>query len=286
MKIRIAFLLACALFGNVQAAPPNYDESKVGTYTLPDPLIANDGSPVTDAQTWQTKRRAELLELFRSQVFGRSPTPPKHLRFQLTDINARALGGLATRKQIAIYLGQEKDAPQIHLLLYVPNGAHKLAPVFLVMNFLGNHDISADPGITIRKVWKWNRREEREQFLRPAETTRGANADMQWPLRQILERGYALATVHRDEIEPDYPEGWKHGVRGSFLKGRGRTEFADDDWGAIGAWAWGLSRALDYLQTDRDIDARRVVIMGHSRLGKAALWAGAQDERFAIVISK
>src|SRR5262249_37794631 len=116
MKIRIAFLLARALFGNVQADPWNYDESKVGTYTLPDPLIANDGSPVTDAQTWQVKRRAELLELFRSQVYGRSPNPPKHLRSKLTDINAKALGGLATRKQITIYLGQEKDALQIHLL--------------------------------------------------------------------------------------------------------------------------------------------------------------------------
>ncbi len=275
MRISGSVLLACLMLDSVYADPLN----------LPDPLIASDGSRISDAQTWKAKRRPEILELFRSQVYGHSPAAPKRLRFEVTETDPRALKGLATRKQITIHLGEERDAPQIHLLLYVPNSARRPTPAFLVMNFHGNHEIVADAGVKILETWKWNSDKNREELIRPPESTRGTMHDMEWPVRQILERGYALATLDRDEIEPDYPQGWRHGIRGYFLRKSGQTEFAQDDWGAIGAWAWSLSRALDYLTLDRDIDARHVAVMGHSRLGKTALWAGAQDERFALVIS-
>jgi (4-O-methyl)-D-glucuronate---lignin esterase len=269
-----------------QAEPPgvNYDESKIAPYTLPDPLVCADGTRVTDAKTWREKRRPELLELFRANMHGRSPARPADMKFETTSVEPRALDGKATRKQITVHFGGEADAPQMHILLYVPNAARKPAPVFVSVNFDGNHTIDPDPGIDITGQWTWDNKAKREVRVRPGEETRGKSIG-RWEVATVLARGYAVVTIPRADIEPDYADGWKHGVRGYFLEKSGRTEFAPDDWGAIAAWAWGLSRTLDYLETDKDIDAKRAVVMGHSRMGKAALWAGATDERFAIVIS-
>lgn len=262
----------------------NYDETKVGDYTLPDPLTLTNGQAVTDAKTWQTKRRPEILNLFVTQMHGRSPARPKDMRFEVTSTDKTALGGKATRKEITVYFGPEKDSAQMHLLLYVPNGAKKRVPAFVGVNFEGNHTILADPGITLTEQWMWNYQQKREELIRPLETTRGKSIGS-WAVATLLDRGYALATIPRADLEPDYAEGWRHGVRGYFLRKSGKTELVADDWGAIAAWAWGLSRALDYLEGDPDIDARHVTVMGHSRMGKAALWAGASDQRFAAVIS-
>ena len=262
----------------------NYDETKVAAYTLPDPLTLANGKKVTDAKTWQTKRRPEIYKLFETQMQGRSPARPKEMKFKVTSTDRNALDGLATRKEITVLFGSEKDAAQMHLLLYYPNSAKKPVPAFIGVNFEGNHTVHPDPGITLTEQWVWNNKGNREELIRPAETTRGKSIG-RWPIEKVLARGYAVATIPRADIEPDYAEGWRHGVRGYCLKRSGQSGFAPDDWGAIAAWAWGLSRALDYLETDKDIDARRVTVMGHSRMGKAALWAGANDPRFAAVIS-
>ncbi len=262
----------------------NYDETKAGTYSLPDPLTLANGKKVTDAKTWQTKRRPEIFKLFETQMHGRSPARPTDLKFEVTSTDPNALGGKATRKEITVHFGPEKDAAQMRLLLYVPNGATKPVPAFIGVNFEGNHTVHADPGITLTEQWTWNNQAKREELIRPADTTRGKSIGS-WAVETLLARGYALATIPRADIEPDYAEGWHHGVREYFVRKSGRTQFAPDDWGAIAAWAWGLSRALDYLETDKDIDAKHVTVMGHSRMGKAALWAGASDQRFAAVIS-
>lgn len=258
--------------------PPdtNYDEAKVPPYELPDPLVCFDGRPVTDERMWREVRRPEILRAFATNVYGRTPDVPVNLRFERTDNEPRALEGLATRRQVRIHLFPETNAPWIDLLLYLPNRAPKPVPVFLGLSY-GNQGIHPDPGI------------------RPSRDTtpeRGAHAS-RWPLAMILERGYGVVTFAGADVEQDRhgsgslqrPDGWKTGVRGYWLARTGRAELADDEWGSLGAWAWGLSRALDCLETDADVDARRVAVFGHSRTGKTALWAAAQDERFALAIS-
>ena len=282
--VGLGLLLNTPPCAHAQPAGFNYDEAKVGTYTLPDPLTLANGAKVTDTATWKSKRRPEIFKLFESQMQGRSPARTKDMRFEVTSTDKSALGGKATRKEITVHFGAEKDAALMHLLVYFPNGAKQPAPVFLGVNFDGNHTINPDPAITLTEQWTWNSKEKRSELTRPADSTRGKSIG-RWPLEMVLARGYAVATIPRADIEPDYAEGWHHGVRGYFLKKSGKSEFAPDDWGAIAAWAWGLSRALDYFETDKDVDAKRVVVMGHSRMGKAALWAGAADERFAAVIS-
>ena len=263
---------------------PNYDESKVPKYTLPDPLLMANGQKVADAKMWQTTRRPEILELFRTHVYGRSPGRPAKIKFEVTSLDRKALGGLATRKEISVFFTGKNDGPKMDILLYLPNDAKTRVPAFLGMNFEGNHTIHSDPGITLRKQWKRASPGAGVTENRARDESRGQQAS-RWQVEKILQRGYAVATIYYGDVEPDFADGWKFGVRGALRQAGTNTTFAADDWGAIAAWGWGLSRGLDYLETDKDIDAKRVAVIGHSRLGKTALWAGAEDERFAIVIS-
>ena len=264
-----------------QAQEANYDEAKVPAYELPDPLVMLDGTRVTTSAAWTNHRRGEVLSLFETHVYGRSPSRPENLRFEVTSVDHHALGGKAVRKQITVYFTGAEDGPQMQMLLYLPAGASGPVPAFLGLNFGGNHTISADPGITLSKSWM--RRGEGVVDSRATEASRGRAAS-RWPVEVILARGYALATIYYGDIDPDYDDDFQNGVHPHFLK-EGQTKPAPDEWGSIAAWAWGLSRGLDYLETDEDVDHRRVAVLGHSRLGKTALWAGASDERFALVIS-
>lgn len=272
-----ALLLAsCAL-----AQPPrvNYDEAKVPAYTLPDPLILRSGEPVRDAATWQRKRRPEILQLFETQMFGRSPARHPKLTFELTSIEQAALGGKAVRKEVSIRI----EGKALRLLLYLPAGATGPVPVFLGLNFQGNQAIQADPGIALGDTWVVDPQTKERVKQRATEKSRAAAAS-RWPVEKILAKGFGLATIHYADIEPDFDGGLPYGIRPLFLK-PGQKAPAADEWGAIGAWAWGLSRAVDYLETDKAVDAKRIALVGHSRLGKTALWAGAMDQRFALVIS-
>jgi hypothetical protein len=257
----------------------NLDESKVGPYTLPDALTLLDGQPVRDAAMWNEWRRPEILHLFETYEYGRTPAAPYSVRMEVvsTEPAAGALNGLAIRKQMVMHFSNGPAGPKANLLLYVPTQHRGPAPVFLGLNFNGNQTVAADPGIRLNEVWT------RQTRHMPDAATRGSQAQ-QWQVEKILGRGYALATIYYGDIEPDFDGGIGSGVRPLFFR-TGQTEPAADDWGAIGAWAWGLSRAVDYLEKDPDIDAKKIALMGHSRLGKTALWAGAQDTRFAIVIS-
>ena len=261
-----------------QDPPGNYDESKVGTYTLPDPLVFNNGKPVRTATDWTKLRRREILRLFESHVYGRSPQPPKGLNYEVFDVEQNALGGRAVRKQVTIYFSPKKDGPKEDVLIYIPAGARKPVPLILSLNFTGNQAVVNDPGVKLATIWNRRTREKQQA----PEQSRGREKD--FDVEKILARGYGFATICYQDIEPDFKGGYVHSIRPLFFK-PGQTEPAPDEWGAIGAWAYGLSRALDYLEKERDVDPKRVAIMGHSRLGKTALWAGAVDQRFAMVLS-
>jgi len=236
---------------------------------LPDPLVCADGVLVREPSLWQARRRPELLAAFSSEMYGRTALGrPDGMRFEILSTDPFALGGRATRREVSIRVGPEPDAPRILLLLYVPKGGApgRRWPAFVGINFFGNQTVHPDPRITAQGA-----------------AERGSKAS-KWQVETVLSRGYATATLYCDEVCPDVPDGLAEGVVGWFER-KGSAGRAPDAWGALGAWAWGLSRALDYLDTDPDIDASRVAVHGHSRMGKAALWAGAQDERFALVIS-
>ena len=274
-------LIACAGMAQ-QPADINYDEAKVRPYHLPDPLVMQDSRRVATARMWFEKRRPELLQLFETNVYGRSPKGrPGGVGSEVTSVNVNALGGTAIRKEISLYFTDKKDGPRLDLLLYLPKAARKPLPVFLGLNFSGNHTVAVDSGIALSRAWM--RSGPGVEDHKTTEATRGADA-RSWQAEKILARGYALATICYGDIEPDYDGGFQRGVHALFYR-RGQTAPDPDEWGSIGAWAWGLSRAMDYLETEKDIDARRVAVMGHSRLGKTALWAGATDQRFALVIS-
>jgi len=273
-----------SLAGGAQPRQVNYEETNVVAYVLPDPLVRANGKPVTDAQTWVKKRRSEVLKLFETQMYGRSPGKPRGMKFEVTATDPQALGGKATRQEVTVWFNGKKDGPKMDLLLFLPNGAKKPVPAFLGMNFEGNHTVHSNAGIRITEQWTLNRKDRSIARVLPAEDTRGKQAS-RWQVEKVLEHGYALVTVYYGDVEPDFTNGWTMGVRGALSKAGAQTRFKPDEWGGISAWAWGLSRAMDYLETDSNIDAKRVALTGHSRLGKTSLWAGARDERFAIVIS-
>jgi hypothetical protein len=276
-----AALLACAK-ANAQRPETNYDEARVPKYTLPDPLGMANGERVRDARTWYETRRPEILDLYRTEVFGRSPAKPARLDFEVTSIDKGALGGKAVRKLVTVWLAG-KTGPKMDLLIYLPAGAKEPSPVFLGLGFDGNQSVSADPGIPLAEEWTYNPATKLAMKKRAAESSRGSAAEA-WQVEKILAHGYGLATAYYGDIEPDFPGGIRYGIRPLFFR-PGQTQPAPDEWGAIAAWAWGLSRAMDYLETDPQVDSQRVAVIGHSRLGKTALWAGAQDTRFSIVIS-
>ena len=260
----------------VAGIPVNYDEAKVGTYTLPDPLKLDNGKAVRDAKTWYAKRRPEIEQIFLTQQYGRDPGRPADERFEVTDAGTPALDGKAIRKQITISFSKDDAWPKIHLLVYLPASAKKPVPMFFSINFGAVQNAVDDPGITPGEVW-----DPKTSTLVPPPAGRGFG---RINVAAFLDAGIGVATFYYGDVDPDYAGGFTFGIRQRYLK-TGETERAADDWGSIAAWAWGMSRVEDYFETDKNIDAKRVAIHGVSRLGKTVMWEGAHDQRFAAVIA-
>jgi hypothetical protein len=291
-------VLTCAAYGQIADSPPavvadipvNYSEANVGTYTLPVLLTLNNGQPVRDAKTWFAKRRPEIQKLIEENWFGRAPGRPSDMTFEIVEQGAPAFDGRAIRRQVIIYFTKEKTGPRMDLLVYLPSKAKGPVPLFLNMSFFANNLAVMDPGVKVGRRWD---RESRTQIAaEPSKLSSGdggagrtANRPRRGlPVEQFLAQGIGVATFNKDDLAPDFTGSESLGVKAIYLK-HSQTRPADVEWGAIAAWAWGASRALDYFERDKDVDARRVAIHGVSRLGKTALWAGAADERFAMVIA-
>ena len=257
-----------------------YDEAAVPHYVLPDPLTFANGAPVTTAAAWAARRR-EILALFERHVYGVLPGKPERMSFEVVSVDDSALSGAATRKEVTVHFEGNGNTAGMDILIYLPNDHIRPAPIFAGLNFMGNHTIHSDPGIALSTRWV-------PAFFpamgiennHASDAARGKAAS-RWAVERILERGYGLATLYCGDLDPDFDDGFQNGVHALFS----RDDSAGDAYGTLGAWAWGLHRALDYFETDNDIDAGRVAIIGHSRLGKAAVWAGAADPRFALVVS-
>ena len=278
--------LAVSLFVsmNTLIAQPknfNYDEAKVPKFTLPDPLMMADGAPVKSVKAWESKRRPEILELFKKEMYGRAPGKPAKQSYFVLSHHKNVLGGKADRKQVEVRFAGTGEGPRMTILIYLPARAKGPVPTFLTLNFRGNHTLHPDPAIRLPHSWVRGKVKGETENNRATEKGRGL-AKSRWPVETILARGYALAAIYYGDIDPDFDDGWKNGVHALYPATHKRKP---EEWGSLATWAWGLSRAMDYLETDREIDHQRVAVMGHSRLGKTSLWAGASDPRFALVIS-
>ena len=302
----ICALLFAMSIANAQTpvAPANYDETQVPRFAMPDALVTFDGRRVNTPELWNDVRRPELLAAFEEEMYGRlTPNlissseigvPYVHWDSHIVS-DEIVFDGKATRYHVRIVMFREevKADPSlgsnavrletgpyftINVLVYVPNNVQGRVPLFLGLNFQGNHTVSEDPGIPLDRIWRDGR------LVQATEEERGRQSD-RWQIEKVIDRGYATATAHYQEIEPDFNGGSSRGVRAMMDQ-----QNTSDAGNAIATWAWGLSMIrsalVQGLGSERlNIDPDRIILHGHSRLGKAALWAGALDERFAMVIS-
>ncbi|HEU5118941.1 MAG TPA: hypothetical protein VFT74_20285, partial [Isosphaeraceae bacterium] len=228
----------------------NYSEEKVRPYTLPDPLVEAGGERVTSAEQWFRVRRPEILNFYREEIYGRVPDTAPNVIWEVAETDASARDSTAILKRVVGRMSVRPNAPRMSLTLYLPAKATDRVPVLLDLTF----------GFGPRG---------------------SAGFD---PVAELLQRGWGYASLKYGEIQPDRPDRWTEGVIGLSLRS-GQSRPDPDEWGTISAWAWGVSRAIDFLESDPAINPRRIAITGASRLGKTVLWAAAQDERVAAVFA-
>lgn len=236
---------------------------------IPPLLVSKSGELISSKQQWEGIRRPEIKEMLEGELYGKVPGNLKIASVKILEMDKQALNGKAIRKQVLLTFVANGKELAVEMLLYLPKGKKSFV-TFLGYNFKGNHTTISDPSIHLAKDWNG------------PSLQRGVESD-RWPIENIIRSGCGVATMYYWDIAPDRND-FSTGIYPLLYK-QNQLLPASDEWGALAAWAWGLSRALDYLQTDKNLDAKKVIVMGHSRLGKAALWAGALDQRFAAVIS-
>jgi hypothetical protein len=230
----------------------NYYEERVPVYTLPEVLADKSGKRINSANEWTKVRRTEILKMLEENVFGKVPSTPWTESFRIVNEDKNAINGTATLKQVEITISSGGRSLPINLTLFIPNKVKKPVPVFLLIDNRG--PANTDPARVVKSEF--------------------------WPVEEVVARGYAISVFSNSDVDPDNYDDFKNGIHGLLDIG----VRPPDAWGSIAAWAWGASRCMDYFETDKDIDRKRIAVLGHSRGGKTALWAGAVDQRFAMVI--
>ncbi|MCF2506864.1 prolyl oligopeptidase family serine peptidase [Dyadobacter sp. CY107] len=251
MKPLLTALLLIICLTNSMAQ--NYDEAKVPPYVLPELLKTTAGKEVKNKKMWEEVRRPEILRLFEDNIYGQLPKDYDSIRYTLKNEDKAAMNGRATLKEVAVQVYRNRKSVQINVAMFVPNDAKKPAPVFVLINNRGKEN--TDP-------------------------TRKTKSGF-WPAEMVIDSGYAVAAFHVSDLAPDNKDTFMNGV----LQLYPDQLAADNGMRAIGAWAWGASRVMDYFENDKDIDPKNVIVVGHSRGGKASLWAAAQDQRFAVCVT-
>jgi hypothetical protein len=221
------------------------------------------------------------LKKFTEEVYGKVPGKLEISEVKVWETSDDAINGLAIRKQLSMFFKKGDRNLEVNVLMYLPKSQQKV-PVFLAYNFSGNHTVYPDPNIRITESWVNDNPSVGIINNRVTEQSRGSDSDS-WPVENTIKAGYGLVTVYYGDVDPDKND-FSDGIEPLFYQPN-QTHPKCDEWGSIAAWAWGLSRVMDYLEKDELIDSKKVAVLGHSRLGKTALWAGANDQRFAMVIS-
>ena len=259
---------------------PNYDESKVPDYEFPQLLVAKDGSKISSKEQWQQTRRNEILSDFETYMYGGIPDGEINVRVEKNK-EVSAFEGKARMKEIKMIFSGNDKVLTMDILIFLPKSQRKV-PLFVGLNFYGNHTISDNSNITVPSSWSRNSESFGITNNTPSEESRGARMN-RWAIEKIIDRGYGLATIYYGDVDPDKND-FSDGIHALYYESA-QLHPKKNEWGSIAAWAWGLSRAMDYFEKNDAIDETKVAVMGHSRLGKTSLWAGALDQRFAIVIS-
>lgn len=241
----------------------NYDESKVPSYDLPPLLISDEGNPITTPDEWRTIRRPQILSLFSNLVYGRVPVAATSVKTSVDILrtDGEFMGGKATKKEVQITFRNSKGKAEMLVLVFVPNNIDGPVPALMIHSF----DNTRSPGF-------------RDNPREPDKLRNG------WPLGEMIKRGFGLVVVYQQDLVAHNEVDFSHGIAPLFYK-EGQSFPKAYEWGVLSIVAWGAMRAMDYLETDDDVDQTRVAIMGHSKMGKATLWTAAQDERFALAVS-
>lgn len=282
MKYMAFFLLlffSTNLFA--QHLDANLEESEIPNYKLPKLLVSQSGRKIKNSKRWEKIRRPELLKLFNQEIYGKVPKKIDISEVMVHEENGEAFDGLAKRKQVELIFKQDDKELDVGLLIYLPKTSERV-PIFLGYNFSGNHTVSKDPNIRLTESWVRDDPSLGIVHNQVTEQSRGV-ASERWPIKRIIEAGYGVATMYSGDVDPDR-DNFQDGIH-PFAYDLGQFRPGNDEWGTISAWAWGLSKAMDYLATDSDVDSTKVIVFGWSRMGKAAVWAAAQDQRFAMCIS-
>lgn len=267
------------IFYGPEGASPNYDEEKVSPYELPDLFLTVAGEQVSSFDEWFSVRRPEILSVYEKSIFGTSPLQARVSFRKSGPERVDATKGI--RAQLYDLYLDDKNALLAQFIVFTPLNAKEAVPAFLGPNVLGNQSLTDLFSLPLSISWVYPRPALGIDATGYATVESVGVHSSRWPLDMIIKRGFAVVSFHYSDLFPDKPGGRPESIQPLFDVSSNRAY----SWGAVATWAWGMIKVMDCLKDIDAIDEQKVIATGHSRLGKACLWAGAQDKRFAGVIA-